>query len=299
MKVNVVHNRDQSSMKSIVVTGVSSGIGWGIAKVFLKRGFRIFGSVRQEKDAARLQAEFGEAFTPLLFDITDEAAVRRSAAEVEHLLGGQSLAGLVNNAGMSLAGPLLYQPLDDFRQQLEVNLVGPLIVTKAFAPLLRSKGSGKAGRIVNITSVGGKMGPPFLGAYAASKHGLEGMSETLRREFMLFGIDVIIVAPGSVATPTWDKAESADVRIYAATPYAKALKRFVGYMVAEGRKGYPPERIGEVVFRAITTANPRLRYAVVPQKLRNWTLPNLLPRRWVDRFVAGQVGLRPESVTES
>ena len=282
-----------------VVTGVSSGIGWGITKVLLTKGFRVFGSVRQEKDTVRLQAEFGQAFTPLLFDVTDEAAVRRSAGEVERLLGGESLAGLVNNAGMALAGPLLYQPLDDFRRQLEVNLVGPLIVTKAFAPLLRSNGSRKPGRIVNITSVGGKMGPPFLGAYAASKHGLEGMSESLRRELLLFSIDVIVVAPGSVATPTWDKAESADVKIYAASPYAEALKRFTDYMVVGGRKGYKPERIGQVVFAALTTAKPRVRYAVVPQKLKNWTLPNLLPRRWVDRLVAGQVGLRPERSTES
>ena len=286
-------------MKSVVVTGVSSGIGWGITKVLLKQGFRVFGSVRQEKDAVRLQAEFGQAFTPLLFDTTDEAVVQRAAAEVERLLSGESLAGLVNNAGMALAGPLLYQPLEDFRQQLEVNLVGPFIVTKAFAPLLRSKQSRKSGRIVNITSVGGKMGPPFLGAYAASKHGLEGMSESLRRELLLFGVDVIIVAPGSVATRTWDKAESADVKIYAATPYAKALKNFTDYMVVGGRKGYKPERIGEVVFRALTTAKPRVRYAVVPQRLMNWSLPNLLPRRWVDRLMAGQAGLRPKGSTEA
>ena len=285
-------------MNGVVVTGVSSGIGWGIAKVLLKQGFRVFGSVRQEQDAVRLQAQFGQAFTPLLFDVTDEAAVRRSAAEVERLLDGENLAGLVNNAGMALAGPLLYQPLDDFRQQLEVNLVGSLIVTKAFTPLLRSQGARKAGRIVNITSVGGKMAAPFLGAYAASKHGLEGMSEALRRELMIYGIDVIIVAPGSVATRTWDKAESADVTIYAATPYAKALKKFTDYMLVNGRKGYKPERIGEVVFRALTTAKPRVRYSVVPQKLRNWSLPNLLPRRWVDRLIAGQIGLQPESSTK-
>ena len=151
-------------MNSIVVTGVSSGIGWGATKVLLQHGFRVFGSVRQEKDAVRLQAEFGQAFTPLLFVITDEAAVRRSAAEVERLLGGESLAVLVNNAGNTLTGPLLFQPLNDFRQQLEVNLVGPLIVTQAFAPLLRSQRSRKAGRVVNISSVGGKMGVPFLGS---------------------------------------------------------------------------------------------------------------------------------------
>ena len=279
-------------MKSVAVTGVSSGIGWGITKVLLKQGFRVFGSVRQENDAVRLQAEFGQAFTPLLFDTTNEAAVQRAATELERSLDGEGLAGLVNNAGMALAGPLLFQPLNEVRQQLEVNLMGPLIVSKAFVPLLRPKGSSKAGRIVNITSVGGKMAPPFLGAYAASKHGLEGMSESLRRELMIYGIDVVIIAPGSVVTRTWDKAEAADVALYATTPYAVPLKKFTDYMVVEGRKGYKPERVGEVVLAALTAARPRIRYEVIPQKFKNWTLPNLLPRRWVDRLIAGQVGLR-------
>lgn len=284
-------------MKSVVVTGVSSGIGWGIAQVLLKRGFRVFGSVRQAADAARLQAEFGPAFVPLLFDITDEAAVRRAAAEVEQQLGGEPLAGLVNNAGSSKSGPLLYQPLADFRQQLEVNLVGPLIVTQAFALLLRAKPDGQAGRIINISSVGGRVGVPFLGAYAAAKHGLEGLSEALRRELILFGIDVIIVAPGSVATAIWDKAESAadqTLATYAATPYAKALKHFTNYMVADGRKGFLPEHIGQVVFKALTTARPKVRYAVVPQKFKNWTLPNLLPSRVMDKLITTQIGLKPE-----
>ncbi len=286
-------------MKSVVVTGVSSGIGWGITKVLLQRGFRVLGSVRQAPDAQRLQAEFGPNFTPLLFDITDEAAVRRAAAEVEQLLGGDNLAGLVNNAGNALTGPLLFQPLADFRQQLEVNLIGPLLVTQAFAPLLRAKGASQAGRIVNMSSVGGRLGVPFLGAYVTAKHGLEGLSEVLRRELVIYGIDVIMVAPGSVATATWDKAEAAAAKtqqLYAATPYAQPLQHFTSYMVADGRQGYPPEHIGEVVYTALTTAKPRVRYAVVPQKFKNWALPNLLPRRVVDRLVARQIGLTPALV---
>jgi NAD(P)-dependent dehydrogenase (short-subunit alcohol dehydrogenase family) len=280
-------------MKNVVVTGVSSGIGWGITKVLLNHGFRVFGSVRQQKDAERLQAEFGAAFTPLLFDTTDEDAVRRAAAEVEHLLAGENLAGLVNNVGIALAGPLLFQPLEIFRQQVEVNLMGPFVVTQAFASLLRAKGNWPAGRLVNMSSVGGKIGPPFLGAYAASKHGLEGLSETLRRELLPDGIDVIIVAPGSVATPIWDKAETSVSEQYAATPYAKSFSTFLDYMIADGRKGLAPERIGEVVFQALTVARPSVRYAVVPKKLLNWILPNLLPRRWVDRLIAKQAGLQP------
>src|SRR5215213_1634790 len=123
-------------MQSIVVTGVSTGIGWSITKVLLEHGFRVFGSVRKPQDAARLSKEFGERFTPLLFDVTDEAAVQAAAQQVRERLNGEFLFGLVNNAGMATPGPLIYLPTNDFRYQLEVNLVSVLIVTKAFAPLL-------------------------------------------------------------------------------------------------------------------------------------------------------------------
>src|SRR5512146_788683 len=122
-------------MKSVVVTGASTGIGWGCAKVLLSRGFRVFGSVRKDADAKRLKSEFGANFTPLLFDVTDAAAVKQGAERASAALGGETLAGLVNNAGIAVAGPLLYLDVDEFRNQLEVNLTGQLIVTQAFAPL--------------------------------------------------------------------------------------------------------------------------------------------------------------------
>ncbi len=164
-------------MQSVVVTGVSTGIGWGTTKVLIQKGFRVFGSVRKSSDAERLSKEFGENFVPLIFDVTDEPAVQAAAQKVREQLNGETLFGLVNNAGIAVPGPLLFLPTDDFRHQLEVNLVSVLIVTKAFAPLLGSDRSlhGKPGRIINISSVGGKIGAPFLGAYAASKHGLEGI----------------------------------------------------------------------------------------------------------------------------
>ncbi len=279
-------------MKSIVVTGVSSGIGRGIAKVLVEKGFHVFGSVRDAADARQLQAEFSEGLTPLVFDVTDEAAVERAAAVVQQTLDSESLAGLVNNAGVSFTGPLLYQPLDEFRKQIDVNLVGAFIVTKAFAPLLRNQQARNAGRIVNISSVGGKMGPPFLGAYAASKHGLEGMSESLRRELQIFGIKVVVIGPGSVATPIWDKAEAADASRYADTVYAEPLKKFTEFMLEGGRKGLAPERIGEVVLTALTASRPRLRYDPIHDKLKNWILPNLLPRRWLDHIIGSQLGLQ-------
>ena len=228
----------------------------------------------------------------MLLDVTDESAVRSAAAQVKERLGQATLAGLVNNAGIAVAGPLLHLPLAGYHQ-LEVNLVAPLLVTQVFAPLLGTDRTrqGQPGRIVNISSVGGKVGVPFLGAYVASKHGLEGMSESLRRELLLYGIDVIVIGPGSVATPIWDKAESADLNAYQGTEYAPILDRFRKYFIAEGRKGLPPEEIGRVVHVALTTARPKVRYAIVRQRLVNWTLPMLLPKRVLDKIIGKQLGL--------
>jgi NAD(P)-dependent dehydrogenase (short-subunit alcohol dehydrogenase family) len=281
-------------MQSVVVTGVSTGIGWGITKVLIQHGYRVFGSVRKTQDAERLSKEFGERFVPLHFDVTDEAAVQVAAQKVRELLNGETLFGLVNNAGIAVPAPLIHQSTDDFRHQLEVNLVSVLIVTKAFVPLLGSDRTrkGKPGRIINVSSVGGQFGGPFLGAYAASKHGLEGFSESLRRELMLYGIDVIIVGPGSVATPIWDKAEQEDLSMYADTDYVEAARRVQKYMIEAGRKGYPPEKVGEVVLHALTTPKPRVRYAVIPGSSLRRIIQMLLPKRLVDRIIARNLGFK-------
>ncbi len=207
--------------KSVVVTGASTGIGLWTTKVLLARGFRVFGSVRRPNDAARLQQEFGEHFVPLLMDVTDAEAVRRAAEQVGFLLGGENLAGLVNNAGVVVSGPLLYQQPSEYRRQLEVNLVAPLVVTQTFASLLGTdeKRQGPPGRIVMISSTSARIALPFLGAYTASKAGLEGMSDSLRRELMLFGIDLVIIEPGAVVTAVWDKGEQEDLSEFQPTPY--------------------------------------------------------------------------------
>ena len=281
-------------MQSVVVTGVSTGIGWGITKVLIQHGFRVFGSVRKTQDADRLSKEFGERFIPLLFDVTDEAGVQAAAQQVREQLNGETLFGLVNNAGIAVPAPLMYQSTDDFRLQIEVNLVSVLIVTKAFLSLLGGNRSlrGKAGRIINISSVGGKRASPFLGAYAASKHALEGFSESLRRELMLYGIDVIIIGPGVVATPIWDKAEKLDLSIYTGTEYAEAARRIHKYVIQGRRKGYPPEKVGEVVWHALTTPRPHVRYAVIPGNFLSRLIPMLLPKRVVDRIIARNLGFK-------
>jgi NAD(P)-dependent dehydrogenase (short-subunit alcohol dehydrogenase family) len=279
-------------MKSVVVTGASTGIGWGCVKVLTTKGFHVFGSARQEADAERLKAQFGDHFTPLLFDVTDAAAVNRAAKETAAALGNATLAGLVNNAGIAVAGPLLHLDIDELRHQLEVNVTGQLIVTQAFAPLLGADRSrnGDPGRIVMITSVGGRNANPFMGPYNASKFALEGLSESLRRELMIFGVDVIVVAPGAVATPIWDKAEQMDTSRYADTPYADALDKLKRYMLELGRKGFPPEKIGEAVHRALTAKRPKVRYIGTSDPLQN-LMVNTLPKRLVDRMIASRLGL--------
>ncbi len=284
-------------MKNVVVTGASTGIGWGCVKVLAARGFHVFGSVRKQADADRLSKEFGAAFTPLLFDVTDEAAVKEGARAAAAKLGGQPLAGLVNNAGIAVSGPLLHIEIAEFRQQLEVNLTGQLIVTQAFAPLLGATPGAKVaspGRIVMMSSVGGKTASPFVGPYNTSKFGVEGFSESLRRELMIYGVDVIIIAPGAVATPIWDKADTVDVTRYANTPYAKPLGAVKAYMLKLGRAGFPPEKIGETVYTALTAAHPKTRYVVTPEPFTNW-LGLTLPKRTMDNLVAGRLGLKRAS----
>jgi NAD(P)-dependent dehydrogenase (short-subunit alcohol dehydrogenase family) len=284
-------------MQSVVVTGVSTGIGWGITKVLIQNGFRVFGSVRKEKDAERLKNEFGDAFVSLIFDITDEAGVQVAAQQVREQLNGETLFGLVNNAGIAVPAPLMHQPIADFRKQMEVNLIGQLIVTQAFLPLLGTDRSlkRKPGRIINMSSVAGRNGNPFLGAYAASKHALEGLSESLRRELMLYGIDVIIVGPGAVATPIWDKANQVDLSMYQNTDYIDSAKGFQKYAVKLGEKGYPPEKIGEVVMHALTTARPLIRYAVVPGNPIINFIQRRLPKRVIDRIIARSLGFKKKN----
>jgi NAD(P)-dependent dehydrogenase (short-subunit alcohol dehydrogenase family) len=282
-------------MKSVVITGASTGIGWATAKLLLDRGFRVFGSVRKQADADRLKAEFGANFTPLLFDVTDEAAVLAAARDVRAALNGEKLAGLVNNAGIAVAGPVLGLSADEFRRQMDVNVIGPIIATQAFGPLLGADRSltGPSGRIVMISSVAGRNGNPLTPAYSASKHAIEGLSESLRRELMLFGIDVIIVAPGPVKTPIWSKGQEAvDVSRYQNSPYLPALEKVTAYMKHLDSIGLPPEKIAERIFDALTLPNPKVRYHIAPDTMR-YLLAAVLPKRTMDKIIARRLGLVP------
>ena len=252
--------------------------------------------MRKQAGADRLRGEFGANFTPLLFDVTDQAAVLAAAREVRAALGGETLFGLVNNAGIAVAGPVLELSVDEFRRQMDVNVVGPVIATQAFGPLLGSDPSlkGPKGRIVMISSVAGKSGNPLMSAYAASKFAIEGLSESLRREMMLFGIDVIIIAPGAVKTPIWSKAEEVDISAYRNSPFFPALERIRKFMLQLGETGLPAEKIADGIAEALTSANPQVRYQITPDPMRH-LMTAILPKRMVDKIIAKRLGLMPPS----
>ena len=280
------------SMKSVVITGVSTGIGRGAAAAFARAGYRVFGSVRREEDAARLQEQLGERFEPLVFDVTDRGAVLGAAEKVGRIVGAGGLAGLVNNAGTAIAGPLALQTLDDVRAQFEANVLGLVSVTQAFLPLLgtdRSR-SGPPGRVVNMSSVGGKVASPFIGAYAGTKHAVEGLSDSLRRELLPYGIDVIVIRPRAVKTEIWAKGARSK-GLYDDTDYREPLEKFKAYAGKLAEGGYFPEDFGRLVLRAFEAKRPRTRYAMVRGRLANWVLPTAMPDRWLDRLIGRNVGL--------
>jgi hypothetical protein len=278
--------------RAIVITGASTGIGRaGVAKA-VREGAHVFASVRKQNDAESVRSEFGDAVTPLLFDVVDEVAVRAGAAQVAQALAGRRLFGLVNNAGIAVPGPLLHLETDELRRQFEVNLFGVHNVTRAFADLLGAdpERTGKAGRIVMISSVGGENAAPFVGPYASSKFALEGYSQALRRELLLYGIDVIVIGPGAIATPIWEKAEQEDLKRFSNTPYASAIERVATFMVQQGKVGLPPSDVGDLIWHCLADPKPKVRYPILRRPFMDRTLPKLLPPRTVDGVYAKRLG---------
>ncbi|GAB4033057.1 SDR family NAD(P)-dependent oxidoreductase [Spirosoma jeollabukense] len=277
--------------KNILITGVSTGIGHGAARQFIQRGYTVFGSVRHQADADRLQAEFGSQFTPILFDVTDAEAVKASVIWLTERLAGNGLAGLINNAGIAIGGPLQHQPLFTIRQHFEVNVLGVLQVTQAFLPLLGAQENHpvQPGRIQNISSVNGQIAIPFMGAYVGSKFALEGVSHSLRRELSLFGIDVVIVGPGAVKTPIWGKGT--DISPYQHTAYYPAMQGFLKQVEAAENRGLSIDYLGKRIVDIHEATRPRIRYALVPNKLVGWILPRLLPDRVLDWILVRISGL--------
>ena len=280
-------------MLSVVVTGSSTGIGYQTSKTLIKNGYRVFGSVRNNEDATRISNELGSNFIPLIFDVTNEVEVKASVKKVDDLLENQTLAGLINNAGIAVFGTVQNLTADEFKHQFDVNLLGVFHCTQAFMDLLGADKSriGKPGKIINISSVSGEIGMPFMAAYNMSKFGLEGFSEALRRELMLFGIDVVVIAPGPVKTPIWSKVDKVGmIKRYDNTAFRKISSKMVRLARALEKTGVSPEVIADRVMSVLTKNNNKPRYRIDSQRFQNILL-TLLPKRMADKMIAKQMGL--------
>lgn len=279
----------------VLITGVSTGIGRAAATAFASKGYGVFGTVRTGEDASRLTSALGDRFTPLIVDLTDGVAIERAAGMVMDVLRGGNLTALINNAGIALPGPLFDQPLQDVRRMFDVNFFGLVAMTRACLPLL-GMGQGPAanpGRIINISSGAGKLSVPFLAGYTATKHAVEGMSHSLRRELLPWNIPVVVVGPGNVRTPIWAKA--ANENAWDHTAFAAVYKNFLRFMFAGEKKGMAASQIADLLVKIVETKKPKTRYAPVAQKLVNWTIPRLLSDERLDRLMFRTLGMRGRS----
>lgn len=275
----------------VVVTGASTGIGEACAQRLSSLGFDVFAGVRSDADVERLRA--AGSVRPLKLDITDSASIAAAAETVTAASGGR-LAGLVNNAGIAVTAPLEFLPVEELRRQLEVNVIGHVAVTQAFLEALRAA----RGRIVNISSIGGRIALPLLGAYAGSKFALEGISDALRRELRPWGIAVAVVQPGAIATPIWDKGSVAAEGLLAEAPaeaserYGPLIETMRSGALEAARDGLPPAAVADIVAHALTSARPRTRYLVGREAKVRATLARVLGDRVFDALIARTLNWR-------
>ena len=272
----------------VLITGVSTGIGFDATRYLIARGYHVFGSVRKLADAERLEKEVPTHFTPLRFDVTDAPAITRAVEQVRQRIGDHGLAALINNSGISGVAPLMHVTLDEVRRMFEVNVFGLLQVTQAFLPLL---GATKdcphpPGRVINISSISGGLVFPFVGVYGATKHAVEALTDGLRRELAVSGIQVIGIEPGVIRTPMWDKGSEADTR-FADTAYAPMMAKLPAIAAKTARKGDPVETVSRAIHRAIAAPRPKTRYPLTFL----WRLSRILGDRALDRLTCSAMGL--------
>ena len=280
--------------KNVLVTGASTGIGKACAIALDRRGFHVFAGVRKDADGEALKKE-SERIEPIIVDVTDQATIDAAAKQIDELFG------LVNNAGITVAGPVEFLPVDSVRHQFEVNLFGQLAVTQAFLPKIRKS----RGRIVFMSSVGGRTpSSPFLAPYNASKHALESFGDALRVELQPWGIPVVLVEPGAIDTPIWDKsvASATEMRRSLAPQfpefeerYGEAADKTQKFAEGRGRSGIPASRVADAVVHALTADRPKSRYLVgnAEAKVQAYLFP-VLPDRARDSLFGRLTGLRKQ-----
>lgn len=278
----------------VLITGASTGIGRACALRLDRGGFRVFAGVRNPEDGARLKQMASPTLMPVRIDVTDMASIVAAARTVEAATCGEGLAGLVNNAGVVLSGPLEYLAIENLRRQFEVNVVGPIAVTQAFLPMLRTG----RGRVVNMGSSGGRMALPFVGPYTASKFALEALTDSLRIELRPWNIPVIIIEPGSVATPIWEKSRQSPDRSGVARPaglrdlYGATVQSFSTAMQQVGKAGLSSDIVAATVERALTARRPKTRYLVGSDAWLQAALGKFVPDRLRDAILVRKYGIR-------
>lgn len=280
------------SNQFVLITGAAKGIGRATALHLAQHNFHVFAGVRRPEDGVALQQAAPGRLTPLLLDVTDPAQIAQAAQAITQQVGAAGLFGLVNNAGIAVPGPLEFVPIEEFRRQIEINLVGQLAVTQAMIPLIRPA----HGRIVNISSIGGLIAGPLLGPYHASKFALEALTDTLRLELKPWAIEVIAIEPGAIATPIWETGAQAADRIVAQMPakaqefYGKAMERRRASALKQAQHGAEPQIVADVVAQALTAARPKTRYIVGSDARFAARFIAWLPDRLRDRLILMQRG---------
>ena len=272
-------------MRSVLVTGASTGIGRATALRLDSAGWKVFAGVRREEDANSLRSNASGAIEPVMLDVTDSGQI----AAVAEQIGGR-LDGLVNNAGVALPSPLETMPLDDFRHQFEVNVVGQIAVAQANLAAIRAA----RGRIVFVSSIGGRMALPFLGAYHAAKFATEAVGDVFRQELRPWGISVSIVEPGSIDTPIWGRGLDAGDEITGRTPsqqalYGAAIDKYKAVVKQTAERGIPPEKVAGAIEHALSSPHPRTRYLVGLDAKVQARLKYVIPTRVLDRFVSRMI----------
>ena len=277
-------------MKTVLITGASSGIGLATAQEFLNRGYQVVAVVRQSQSLNKLAEQFGSQLKLISCDLFNFKQIENLSTQLNDL-NIRQIDVLVNNAGQAVAGPFSEQNFQEIETTIQLNVVALMKVTQVLIPYLIQS----AGRIINISSVSGKQGTPFLAAYCASKHAIEGFSESLRRELNIYGVRVCLVGPGSVKTPIWTKGFVDIKERYAQSDYAESFARFIQFAAEESSQALEPIEVVKDIIHAAESKCPKIRYAPIPRKWKNWYLPQLFPLTIMDRLVIMILGLKRRS----
>lgn len=282
----------------VVVTGASTGIGRATALYLDQKGYKVFAGVRKQSDANSLKKEGSKNLTPITLDVTKPRSIAAARQKVQRAAGKAGLAGLVNNAGIASAGPVEHLPVEEFEKVIDVNLIGQYRVSQEFMPLIR-KGEGT---IVFITSIGGLVASPFFSPYNAAKFGLEGMADALRRELRPWKrMNVVVVEPGSIATPMWDKGAAAADELAPKMPaaarrlYGKQMDALRKVSIEAAERGIEPVKVAEVIEQAIRRRRPKTRYIVGRDAKMMKRTSRLVGDKNFDRLMHRQMGMPKEA----